>query len=73
MIRRSPSRDLKTSPVLIRLAVMVGARFPQSLRNVEDQLHERRIEISHEIVRFWWRKFGRAEAVVTDRLSSRRA
>lgn len=45
-------------------------RFPLSLRNVEDQLHERRIEISHEIVRFWWSRLRRAEALVTDRLSS---
>jgi putative transposase len=25
---------------------------------VEDLLHERGIEISHETVRFWWNKFG---------------
>jgi putative transposase len=28
-------------------------RFPLSLRNVEDLLHERGIDISHETVRFW--------------------
>lgn len=33
-------------------------RFPLSLRNVEDLLHERGIEISHETVRFWWNRFG---------------
>ena len=33
-------------------------RFPLSLRNVEDLLHERGIEISHESVRFWWNRFG---------------
>ena len=27
--------------------------------NVEDLLHERGIEISHETVRFWWNRFGR--------------
>ena len=32
-------------------------RFPLSLRNVEDLLHERGIEISHETVRFWWQRF----------------
>ena len=32
-------------------------RFPLSLRNVEDLLHERGIEISHETVRFWWMRF----------------
>ncbi|MEQ9210124.1 MAG: IS6 family transposase, partial [Pseudomonadales bacterium] len=36
----------------ISLAVMMYVRFPLSLRNVEDLLHERRIEISHETVRF---------------------
>lgn len=29
-----------------------------SLRNVEDLLLERGIEISHETVRFWWNRFG---------------
>jgi len=33
-------------------------RFPLSLRNVEDLLHERGIEISHETIRFWWNRFG---------------
>lgn len=33
-------------------------RFPLSLRNVEDVLHERGIEISHETVRCWWNSFG---------------
>jgi putative transposase len=35
------------SPEIIRLAVMLHVRFPLSLRNVEDVLHERGIEISH--------------------------
>ena len=29
-----------------------------SLRNVEDLLHERGIEVSHETIRFWWNRFG---------------
>ena len=33
-------------------------RFPLSLRNVEDLLHERGIDICHETVRFWWHRFG---------------
>jgi len=33
---------------------MMYVRYPFSLRNVEDLLHERGIEISHETVRFWW-------------------
>ena len=37
---------------------MMYVRFPLSLRNVEDLLHERGIEVSHEAVRFWWNRFG---------------
>ncbi len=33
-------------------------RYPPSLRNVEDLLHERGIDVSHETVRFWWNRFG---------------
>jgi len=51
------------SPEIIRLAVMLYARFPLSLRNVEDLLHERGIDISHEAVRFWWNRFGPMFAV----------
>ena len=48
MSKPSPFRYFKTSPEIIRLAVMMYVRFPLSLRNVEDLLHERGIEISHE-------------------------
>jgi putative transposase len=58
MTKRSPFRYFKTSPEVIRLAVMMYVRFPLSLRNVEDLLHERGIEVSHETVRFWWNGFG---------------
>lgn len=37
---------------------MLYVRLPLSLRDVEDLLHGRRIEISHETVRFWWYRFG---------------
>jgi putative transposase len=40
------------------LAVMLCIWFPLSLRNVEDLLHERGIDVSHETVRFWWNRFG---------------
>lgn len=52
MTQHSPFRYFKTSPVIIRLAVMLYIRFPLSLRNVEDLLHERGIEICHETVRY---------------------
>ncbi len=37
----NPFRYFKTSPEIIRLAVMMYVRFPLSLRQVEDLLHER--------------------------------
>ncbi|SHK08471.1 putative transposase [Shimia gijangensis] len=58
MTKRSPFRYFKTSPEVIRLAVMMYIRFPLSLRNVEDLLHERGIDVSRETVRFWWNRFG---------------
>ena len=58
MSTKSPFRYFKTSPEVIRLAVMLYMRFPLSLRNVEDLLHERGIEISYETVRNWWNRFG---------------
>ena len=42
---RNPFRYFKTSPEIIRLAVMMYVRFPLSLRQVEDLLHERGIDI----------------------------
>ena len=58
MTTRSPVKYFKTSPDIIRLAVMFYIRFPLSLRNVEDLLHERGIDVSHETVRYWWNRFG---------------
>jgi putative transposase len=55
---RDPFRYFNNSPEVIRLAVMMYVRFPLSLWNVEDLLHERGIDISHETVRFWWNRFG---------------
>jgi putative transposase len=58
MTKHSPFRYFKTSAEIIRLAVMMYVRFPLSLRNVEDLLHELGIDISHETVRYWWSRFG---------------
>jgi len=58
MTKPNPFRCFKTSPEVIRLAVMLYIRFPLSLRNVEDLLHERGIDVSHETIRFWWHRFG---------------
>ena len=68
MTRPSPFKWFKTSPKVIRLAVMLYVRFPLSLRNLEDLLHERGVEISHETVGFWWNRVGpAADAVTTGR------
>ena len=37
---------------------MMYVCFPLSLRNVEDLLSERGIDICHETVRHWWNRFG---------------
>ena len=53
-----PFRYFNSSPEVIRLVVMMYVKYPLSLRNVEDLLAERGIDISHETVRFWWNRFG---------------
>jgi len=58
MAKRDPFKYFKSSPEIIRLAVMLYVRFPLSLRNVEDLLHERGIDVSYETVRYWWNRFG---------------
>lgn len=37
---------------------MLRIRLPLSPRNMEDLLHERGREVSHETVRLWWNRFG---------------
>lgn len=61
LIRMSSARIFryfKTSPEFIRLAARMYVCHPLSLRNVEDLLHERGIDITHETVRFWWNRSG---------------
>jgi putative transposase len=53
-----PFRYFHSSPEVIRLVVMMYVRFPLSLRNVEDLLFERGIDLCHETVRHWWNRFG---------------
>ncbi len=55
---RNPFRYFNSSPEVVRLAVMMYIRYPLSLRQVEDLLFERGIDICHETVRFWWNRFG---------------
>ncbi|MEL1251145.1 IS6 family transposase [Aurantiacibacter gilvus] len=54
----NPFRYFNSSPEVIRLVVMMYVRFPLSLRNVEDLLFERGVDICHETVRLWWNRFG---------------
>ena len=55
---RNPFRYFNSSPEVIRLAVMLYIRYPLSLRQVEDILFERGIDICYETVRYWWNRFG---------------
>jgi putative transposase len=55
---RNPFRYFNSSPEVIRLTVMLYIRYPLSLRQVEDLLFERGIDICHETVRLWWNRFG---------------
>jgi putative transposase len=55
---KNPFRCFNTSREIIRLAVMMYIRYPLSLRQVEDLLHESGIDISYETVRAWWNRFG---------------
>ena len=52
----NPFRYFNSSPEVIRLAVMMYVRYPLSLRQVEDLLCERGIDICHETVRYWWNR-----------------
>jgi len=56
--RTNPFRCFNSSPEVIRTAVMLYIRYPLSLRNVEDLLFERGIDVCYETVRFWWNRFG---------------
>ena len=48
----------KTSPEIIRVTVMMYVRHLLSLRQVEDILFERGIDICYETVRYWRNRFG---------------
>ena len=54
----NPFRYFNSSSEVIRSAVMLYVRYPLSLRQVEDLLFERGIDICHETVRYWWNRFG---------------
>lgn len=51
-VQTLPFPLLQDEPDIIRLEVIFYIRFSPSLRNVEDLLDERGIEVSHETVRY---------------------
>jgi hypothetical protein len=51
--KHNPFRCFNISPEVIYLTVMVHSRFPLSLRQVEELLFERGIDIHRETVRIW--------------------
>ncbi len=55
---KNPFRYFNSSPEIIRNVVMLYVRYPLSLRQVEDILFERGIDICHETVRYWWNRLG---------------
>ncbi len=48
---QNPFRCFNSSPEVIRLVVLMYIRYPLSLRQVEDLLFERGIDICYETVR----------------------
>ena len=44
---------MENAPSQMRLLEQV----PRIMRNAEDLLHDRDIEVIHETVRFWWNRF----------------
>ena len=75
MTKRSPFRYFKSTPEIIRLAFMMYVRFRLLLRNVEDLLHERGIDVCHETIRFWWNRFDPffASKIRKDRINCTRS
>jgi hypothetical protein len=61
---RNPFKYFKTSPEIIRLAVMMYIRFPLSLRNGNGRRHERGIDRggSANLGRFYKWLFGLSSA-----------
>ena len=55
----NPFRYFDSSPEVIRTVVMMYVKYPLSLRNVEDLLAERGIDVCYETVRLWWNRSAR--------------
>src|SRR5918993_3843037 len=59
---KSPYAGYRFPPEIISHAVWLYFRFPLSLRMVDELLAARGIDVSHETVRQWGRKFGQGFA-----------
>src|SRR3954452_19122824 len=59
---QSPYAGYRFPGEVISHAVWLYFRFPLSLRMVEEMLAARGIDVSHETVRQWARKFGQSFA-----------
>jgi len=55
---RSPYHGHRLPPAIIQHVVWLYLRFPLSLRDVEDMLAERGLDLTYETVRRWVCKFG---------------
>src|SRR5207244_9596049 len=54
----SPFRGCRFPPEIISYAVWLYHRFALSHRDVEELFAERGVQVSHEAIRLWCRKFG---------------
>lgn len=52
------TRYFNYSEDIIRWAILLYVRYPLSLRQVEELLSERGMDVSYETVRLWWNRFG---------------
>ena len=55
---KSAYRGHRLPPAIIQLTVRMYSRFTLSLRDVEELLAERALDISYETVRLWFLTFG---------------
>ena len=70
MIDAKPYRH-RFPMTIIQHAVWLYHRFPLSYRNVQELLHQRGIQVSHETLREWYIKFATLFTEELRRRSSR--
>ena len=72
MQAKNPFRYFNSSPEVIRYAVWLYSQFPLSLRQVEDLLIERGIDVTYETLRFWHDRFAPLFAMAIRRRRNKR-